>query len=84
MLLPLIPAFGILAWQVRMFRKMDEMQARHQLLAVVWAFAGTAAFSIAYALLEVVGWPRLPMFAIWMLMLSLWILSSWTQRIRYR
>jgi hypothetical protein len=84
MLLPLIPALGILVWQVRVLRRMDEMQARHQLVAVAWAFAGTAVFSVAYALLEVAGWPHLPMFAVWLLMLSLWVGCSWAQRVRYR
>jgi hypothetical protein len=83
MLLPLLPALGILLWQVRIFRQMDEMQTKHQLLAVAWAFAGTALFSIAYALLEIAGWPHLPMFAVWLVMLSLWVACSWVQRVRY-
>jgi hypothetical protein len=84
MLLPLIPALGILIWQVSVFRRMDETQARHQLVAVAWAFAGTAVFSVAYALLEVAGWPHLPMFVMWLLMLSLWVGCSWAQRFRFR
>ncbi len=84
MLLPLLPAVGILLWQVRTFQRMDEMQSRHQLLAVAWAFAGTAIFVIGYSLMEVAGWPHLPMFAVWLVMLTFWVASIWLQRFRYR
>jgi hypothetical protein len=83
-LLPLLPALGILRFAVRQFRKADEMQRRNQMEAVVWAFGVTLVLMIGYTLLEVIGWPRLPMWAPLVVMQSVWVASIWTQLLRFR
>ena len=84
MLLPLIPAFGILRFTLRQFRRSDEMMRTHQLIAVAWAFGIMLALMISYALLEAVGWPRLPMWAILCLTQAVWIACIVIQFLRFR
>ena len=84
MLVPLIPAAGLLRSTVRQFRRMDEMLVRKQLEAVAWAFGAALFLMVAYALLEVVGWPRLPMFVPLIALNLIWTVCIWTQWLRYR
>ena len=84
MLLPLIPAFGILRYTLRQFRRTDEMLRIHQLVAVAWAFGIMLVLMISYALLEAIGWPRLPMWVILCVAQAVWIVCIWTQVMRFR
>lgn len=83
-LLPLFPALGILRFAVRQFRKGDEMQRRNQMEAVVWAFGASLVMMIGYTLLEVIGWPRLPMWVPLVVAQSVWIVTTWAQLLRFR
>ena len=83
-LLPLIPAAGLLRNTVRQFRLLDEMQLRHQLEGVAWAFGIVLFLMVAYALLEAVGWPRLPMWIALIALSSIWSVCTAVQHIRYR
>lgn len=84
MLLPLVPAIGLLHRTVRQFARMDEMQLRHQLEAIAWAFGAAVMLMVSYALLEVVGWPRLPMWVPLVVLQAVWIVCIWVQRLRFR
>lgn len=83
-LLPLLPALGILRFAVRQFRKGDEMQRHNQMEAVVWAFGASLVMMIGYTLLEVIGWPRLPMWVPLVVAQSVWVVATWTQLLRFR
>ena len=83
-LLPLLPAIGILRFTLRQFRRGDEMQRRNQLIAVAAAFGITLVLMIAYTLLEAIGWPRLPMWVDVVAMQAIWTVCIWTQILRYR
>lgn len=83
-LVPLLPAFGILRFVLRQFAKGDEMQRRNQLTAVAWAFGATLILMIGYTLLEVIGWPHLPMWVPLVVAQSVWIAATWTQLLRFR
>lgn len=83
-LLPLIPAFGILRFTVRQFRRGDEMIRRHQLVAIAWTFGIFEALMITYSLLEIVGWPRLPMWVTFTTVQAIWVACIWTQVLRFR
>ncbi|UZK69685.1 hypothetical protein OKW76_00915 [Sphingomonas sp. S1-29] len=83
-LLPLFPALGILRFALRQFRKSDEMQRRSQMEAVVWAFGASLVLMIGYTLLEVIGWPRLPMWVPLVVTQSAWIAAIWVQLLRFR
>ena len=83
-LLPMIPAFGILRFAMRQFQRGDEMQRRHQLIAAAWALGIVLVLMISYALLEAIGWPRLPMWGILCVTQAIWIACIWTQVLRFR
>jgi hypothetical protein len=51
---------------------------------VAWAFGAALFLMVAYALLEVVGWPRLPMYVPLILLSLIWTGCIWTQWFRYR
>jgi hypothetical protein len=84
MLAPLIPAAGILRFTIAQFRRGDEMMKRNQLIAVAWTFGITQFAMITYCMLEVIGWPHLPMWMIFTATQAIWIASIWTQVLRYR
>ncbi|MCW3849091.1 hypothetical protein OF829_17770 [Sphingomonas sp. LB-2] len=84
MLLPLLPAFGILRFTIAQFRRGDEMVRKNQLIAVAWAFGITQFLMVSWCLLEVVGWPRLPMWTVFTAVQAIWITCIWTQVLRYR
>ena len=83
-LLPLIPALGILRFTLRQFRRGDEMLRRHQLVAVAWAFGIVLVLMLAWTLLEAVGWPRLPMWVTFSIAQAVWVACIWKQLLRYR
>ena len=83
-LAPLMPALLIVPWIIENFRLMDEMQVRHQLEAIAVAAAAAAFLTMGYSFLEIIGFPRLPMSAVWCVMIGLWITAVWVQRWRFR
>ena len=83
-LLPMVPAAGIVFVVLRQLRRMDELQRRLQVEALALAFAGTAILTFSYGFLELVGFPRLPMFSVWPVMASLWLLGTFLGQRRYR
>lgn len=81
---PLLGGFLAIWAILRALRRMDELQRRVQLEALVIAFTGTAILSFAYGFLEGLGYPRLSLFVVWPVMALLWILgAAWAAR-RYR
>jgi hypothetical protein len=84
MLVPLIPAFGILRFVIAQFRRADEMMRQNQLVALAWTFGIVQFLMVTYALLEIVGWARLPMWAIFTAIQAIWVVCIWTQVLRYR
>lgn len=83
-LAPMIPALLVIPWMIETFRRMDEMQVRHQLEALVAAAVATAFLVMGYSLLEVIGFPRLPMALVWCVMIVVWNAAIWIQRWRFR
>lgn len=69
---------------VGQIQRLDEMQRRVQLEALALAFVGTAVFTLTYGFLENVGFSKLPTFAIWPIMASLWLVGTLIGRLRYR
>jgi hypothetical protein len=84
MLVPLIPALGILRFTLAQFQRSDEMMRHNQLIAIAWTFGISQFLMISWALLEVVGWQPLPMWITFVAMQAIWIASIWTQVLRYR
>ncbi|MEZ0242818.1 MAG: hypothetical protein ACAH11_05545 [Sphingomonas sp.] len=84
MLAPLIPAVGILRFVVAQFRRSDEMMRRNQMIALAWTFGITQLLMVTYALLEIVGWERLPMWGVFTAVQVIWLVCIWTQVLRYR
>lgn len=83
-LVPLLPGAAIVRWETRALRRLDEMQLRNQIVALASTFAITGVLMAAYALLEAVGWPRLPMWVIFMAMMLIRSACSLTQHFRYQ
>jgi hypothetical protein len=84
MLVPLLPALGLIRWEARALRQLDEMQLHNQIAALAATFAISGVLMAAYALLEAVGWPRLPMWGIFLAMMLIRSACSLTQHFRYR
>ncbi|ONG56169.1 hypothetical protein BKE38_06590 [Pseudoroseomonas deserti] len=83
-LMPMLPVVAM-GWVVlRQLRRIDELQRRIQLEALAFAFAGTAVLSLGHGFLELVGLPRLSMFAVWPVMAILWIVGLRLATRRYR
>ena len=83
-LAPMVPALLIIPWTLRMFRRMDEMQVRHQLEALAGASGATAFLALGYGFLELIGFPHLSMFVVWSVFNAFWIAGVWIQRWRFR
>jgi hypothetical protein len=83
-LIPLLPAAALVRWETRALVQLDEMHLRNQIVAIAWAFAITAMLMVAYILLEAVGWPRLPMWIVFLAMMLIRSACSLFQWYRYR
>jgi hypothetical protein len=83
-LIPLLPGLGLVRWETRYFARLDEMLLRNQLVALAWTFGITGMLMAAYILLEAVGWPRPPMWIIFMAMMCIRSACSVVQALRYR
>src|SRR5262245_4858411 len=68
LLIPVIPTMlGVWAI-VRHFRRMDEFVRLRSLESIAFAAAVTAALAVTYGFLENVGFPKLSMFWVWIVM----------------
>ncbi|MDE1145598.1 MAG: hypothetical protein PW843_03120 [Azospirillaceae bacterium] len=74
-LAPMVACIGIWWAVVRHLRRSGPEEARIQLVAIGFAFVGTALLTFTYGFLEVAGFPRLSMFFVWPLMVLLWVLG---------
>lgn len=85
--LTLLPVFGGVAvlWvTMRAIRRMDELGRRVQFEAIGFAFAATALATFGYGFLENAGLPRFPVFAVWPLMGTAWIIGAFLAARRYK
>ncbi len=82
-LIPMLPAAFICGVCIFAIRKLDEMQRKLQFEALALSFVGTALITFSYGFLEVVGFPRISMFAIWPLMAALWFVGVMIGRFRF-
>jgi hypothetical protein len=80
LLTPMLPiSLAMLAiW--RALKRMDELQRRETLEVIAIAAAGTAFLSLTYGFLEMVGFPRISMFAVWIVMGALWVFIGQAKR----
>lgn len=69
---------------VRLVRDTDEFLRKTMLEQLAIAAAGTAGITFTYGFLEVAGFPRLSMFAVWPLMGALWVAASVVHWLRSR
>lgn len=77
--------FGLAVWAIaRHLRRVDEFIRLFTLENLGIAASVTAALSFTYGFLELSGYPRLSMFAVWMVMGATWFgvtcLRNWQQR----
>jgi len=86
--LPLVPALIALFVFVRSLMRLDDLQARIQLLAFGSSLGATALLTFGYGFLEGVGMPHLPPAYVLPLMAILWGLATafftWRYKWRYR
>ena len=69
--------FVLMLWAlVRQFRRMDEFIRQLFLENIAIAAAITAGLSFTYGFLEGVGYPRLSMFAVWVVLCASWGLTA--------
>lgn len=83
-LIPMIPACFVPVVVVRQLRRVDELQRQVQLEALGFAFAGTGVLTFAYGWLQLVGFPQVSWFFVWVLMGTLWGIGSAWASWRYR
>ena len=83
-LLPMLPIVFVVGAVVSFYRSMDEMQQRVHLEALAVAFPATAFITLAYGLLERVGFPQLSYTFVTPLMATLWGLGLLLSTRRYR
>lgn len=72
LLAPMI-GFGLMIRAIaRHVARIDEYQRLRMLEGVALAFAITAAVTFSYGFLETAGFPKLPMFSVWIVMGTSW------------
>ncbi|MEE3623038.1 hypothetical protein UCD39_03435 [Nitrospirillum sp. BR 11752] len=77
---PMVACVGIWGAVVRHLKRSGPEEGRVQLIAIGFAFAGTALITVTYGFLEVAGFPRLSMFLVWPLMVVLLVLGQFLAR----
>ena len=75
-LLPTLPALGMLWVIVRFLRRMDEYQRVRLLELLAIAGAITVCFSFSYGFLEGIGYPKLSGFIIYAVYMGSWLVMS--------
>ena len=77
---PMLPVILAMIAIWRALKRMDELQRKETLEIIAIAAAGTALLSLTYGFLEMAGFPRLSMFAVWIVMGALWLIVSQIKR----
>ncbi len=81
---PMIP-FLLMVWAVvRQIRRIDEYARLQTLENIAIAFGVTAGCVFTYGFLEGIGFPRLSMFTVWSVMMSVWAVLAITRMIANR
>ncbi|MEM8858996.1 MAG: hypothetical protein AAGD96_11785 [Chloroflexota bacterium] len=83
-LLPMIPIIFTLQAIVRFLNGTDELERELQLKSLAISFAGTAFLTFTYGFLEMVGLPRISMFAVWPLMAAIWVIARFILNRQYQ
>lgn len=83
-LTPMIPFVFAMVAIFRHVKRMDEFQRQNAFEVMSIAAAGTMFITFGYGFLELVGFPRLSMFSVWMVMGTLWIITNLIYRFRGR
>ena len=83
-LIPMIGFGAMIVAVIRMLNRVDELQQRYVKDDVFVAFFGTAFLTFGYGFLEEVGFPKLSMFSVWVVMGGLWFLVWLIQLARMR
>jgi hypothetical protein len=84
LLLPMLGFALMIRAIVRHFARIDEYQRLRMLESIGIAFAITGALTFSYGFLETAGFPKLSMFAVWMVMCASWcgvnLVRAWSGR----
>ncbi len=84
-LLPMLPAFGIVAANMTRYRAIDELEKRMLSESIVFSFGCTAIVTFSYGFLESAAHaPMLSYFWVWPVMAAFWLVGSFLVRRRYR
>ena len=84
-LVPMLPAFGILALVMRTYRSIDELERKIIADGILFGFGVTAIVTFSYGFLQrFVGAPDISYFFVWVVMGSAWLVGSNIARFRYR
>ena len=62
-LIPLVPVFFMLRLELQNLARIDELQRKIQLEALVFAYNGAIALALIYGFLELAGLPKITIFA---------------------
>ena len=62
-LIPLVPVFYMLRLELQNLARIDELQRKIQLEALVFAYNGAIALALIYGFLELAGLPKITIFA---------------------
>jgi hypothetical protein len=83
--LPMLPAFGLLAAVMKRYRGLDELQQRIMSEGILFAFGCTAILTLSYGFLEnTARVPVLSYFWVWPIMATSWIGGNLFATRRYR
>lgn len=84
LLSPMI-GFGLMLWAIaRHLNRVDEYMRTVMLESFALAAGVTAGLSFTYGFLESAGYPRLPMFTVWMVMCGTTVLVCLVRSLRKR
>lgn len=83
-LLPVVPLVGVAAAVVRLLGRLDELERRIQLEALGMSFCVSALSVLAWGFLQLAGLPPLNPWAVFGLMMALWLIGVVIGRLRYR
>lgn len=84
LLSPMI-GFGLMIRAIaRHVARIDEYQRLRMLESVALAFAITGAVTFSYGFLETAGYPKLSMFAVWIVMGASWALVNFVRGVAAR
>lgn len=70
---PMLPILLVTVAIVRHILRMDELQRARAFEVIALSAGATAILSLAYGFLEIAGFPRRSMFAVWIAMGTFWL-----------